>query len=153
MTGGVRTIIKTYNGNNGEAVKVYEAELEAYKSLKALQGIHIPRLLCYGLLQDTCDPTLVLEHCGTSLDDMPSLTPCELRKHMKAALIPLRAMHRAGKLHGDIADRNIVYNPVCNRIMLIDLELTTFPKKRQRAAFRDEESYLLSQESCETTSP
>ena len=65
-------MIKTYKGGDEEAVEAYEAELEAYKSLQVLQGVHIPRLLFYGPLQDTCNPTLVLEHCGTSLDNMPS---------------------------------------------------------------------------------
>ena len=143
MTNGVKTMIKTYKGGDEEAVEAYEAELEAYKSLQVLQGVHIPRLLFYGPLQDTCNPTLVLEHCGTSLDNMPSLTPCELRKHGAAATITLRAMHSAGALHGDSADRNIVCDPVKNRMLLIDLELTSFSIGNKTAAFESEERHLL----------
>lgn len=142
MTDGVRTIIKTYKHGEEEAEEAYEAELGAYKSLQALQGIHIPRLLFYGPLQDTCDPTLVLEHCGTSLENMPALTPGELRKHRKAALTPLRAMHSAGALHGDLGDDNIVMDPLRNRMVIINMRSVSFPTKDKLAAFRSEEWYL-----------
>ena len=144
VTDGVKTIIKTYRGGDEEAEEAYKAELEAYKSLHALQGSHIPRLLFFGLLQDTCDPTLVLEHCGASLESMPSLTPSELRKHKEAALIPLRAMHSAGALHGDLhfGYDNIVMDTHKNRVVLINLRNVRFPKEDKLAALESEEREL-----------
>ena len=139
MTDGVRIIIKTYDGGNEEAMKAYEAELGAYKSLHALQGHYIPRLLSYGRLQDTCDPTLVLEHCGTSLEDMPSVT----HEHLQAALKSLRALHRAGAMHGDITRGHMVMDPITKRVVLIGLHTVSFLVEDKKVSFGKEERRVL----------
>ena len=98
QTQGVITIIKTYNGSDQDAVDKYEAELKSYGRLKELQGLHIPRLLFWGPLQDSCNPTLVLEHCGIPMNKLPVLT----RQHKQAIKKAVRAFHSKGALHGHL---------------------------------------------------
>ncbi len=146
MTHGVRTIIKTYNKDDKNTIKAYQAELMAYKRLETLQGKQLPRLICYGPVQDSLDPTLVLEHCGVALEDMPSLT----RQHKEGAMTALRAMHKAGALHGDVELRNLVLHPAKKCVMLIDLANVTFPTRGKAALFKDEESDLTAEFENET---
>ena len=140
MTHGVRTIIKTYNKDNENAMEAYQAELMAYKNLTTLQGKYIPRLLYYGPVQDSLDPTLVLEHCGVSLEDMPSLT----LNHKRGAMTALRAMHKAGASHGYVDLKNLVLHPTEKHVMLIDLAYVTFPTRGnlQVTLFKDEKRHL-----------
>ena len=121
-TQGFRIIIKTYDGSDQGAINIYETELKNYCKLKELQGLHIPKLLFWGPLQDSNNPTLVLEHCGVSLEEMPSLTP----QHKEAAQEAVRALHSKGAVHGYIHESHLVWNADKKRMVLVDLAETSF---------------------------
>ncbi len=70
-TQGFQTVIKSYDGSDPDAIHSYEAELKTYGKLKELQGLHIPRLLFWGPLQESSNPTLVFQNCGTALSKIP----------------------------------------------------------------------------------
>ena len=130
---GVRTIIKTFDGGDKDAVEAYDAERKAYNKLKDLQGVHIPRLLFWGPLQDTSNPTLVLEHCGTPLDSFEELTAPQ----RDAARIALSALHKKNYVHGYLSLRDMVWNAAQGRVVLIDLA-EAHPSSKYRREMRRE---------------
>lgn len=117
-THGIRIIIiiKTYDSSDEAAVEAFTAELRNYRELQALQGLNIPRLLCWGTLQDSFNPTLALQHCCVNLEK-PTIT----RQHYRLALNRLRALHKAGFVHGNICWGSLVWDPVEQRMVLVDL--------------------------------
>ena len=117
MTHRVQTVVKTYNMDSRAAVEEYMAEVKIYGELIKVQGVCIPKLLYSGLVQDTSLPTLVMEHGGICLADMSKVT----RKQRGAALRALKALHEVSALHGALSLDKLVWNPVENRVVLVDL--------------------------------
>ncbi len=135
-THGIRTIIKSFDGADSDAVEAYNAERRVYKRLRALQGKHIPRLLFWGPLQETTNPTLVLERCGTPL------VRAKLTDQQRvAAEEALSALHSKGFAHGNLSLRNLLWDAAKMRVVLIDLAEAYRPS-RSSTCMSDEKNEL-----------
>lgn len=134
-TQGFQTVIKSYDGSDPDAIHSYEAELKTYGKLKELQGLHIPRLLFWGPLQESSNPTLVFQNCGTPLSKIPLLT----RQHKRAAWRALRGLHSKGAVHGDLSLHHLLWNVEKKRMVLVDLAMATLGVTNNKRFSKEEE--------------
>jgi tRNA A-37 threonylcarbamoyl transferase component Bud32 len=80
-----------------------QQEVEIYKILSDIQGVHIPNLLCYGFycgMYYAISMTLV----GTTLRNYKHIT----KRHKVMGLLALKEIHDRGVLHNDICEENIL---------------------------------------------
>ncbi|KAK0450360.1 uncharacterized protein EV420DRAFT_750912 [Desarmillaria tabescens] len=96
-----------------EAAAAMEHEFQVYNALRHMQGSVIPRLYGCGYVDDWYSgrsiPALVLENAGGN--NLTSLDISTLTQDVKIAINNvLSTFHKEGWLHGDIAERNILYS-------------------------------------------
>ena len=78
---------------------------------------------------------------GASLNKIKdTITKDKWREIGNKAKEALQQIHRSGYVHGDIAERNIVYDTRTGKVTLIDLGMTT--KCGNRADHEDEQQQL-----------
>lgn len=99
--------------SRGGAVRRLLHELDVYQGpLAGLQGVAVPRVLGYGVLelgsQSERRPFVALPLLGPSLHDA---TQPLLPEQEQAILAALDQLHCAGVLHGDVRSANIVLPP------------------------------------------
>ncbi|PBK71298.1 hypothetical protein ARMSODRAFT_973750 [Armillaria solidipes] len=112
-----------------EAAEAMEHELQVYKALHRIQGSVIPRLYGCGYVDDWYSgrsiPALVLENAGEKNLTSPDIST--LTDDEKLDIIDvLGTFHKKGWVHGDIAERNILYSIDTNgrkKFRLCDLAL------------------------------
>jgi hypothetical protein len=99
-----------------------------------LQGGSIPKLLCCGMelhLRGEARPRvgLMVSWVGGTYDVLPPAGLARAREIVEE-------LHRFGVVHGDVACRNMSYEPKSGRVALFD-----FSEGRTRAMFRDEAAF------------
>ena len=77
-------------------------EVDMYKQMTTIQGVHVPHLLAYGFIQRTGSYFIATSFEGFALrEDSMNAT---MLKQLQASL---SAVHRCGILHNDLAVRNV----------------------------------------------
>ncbi|KAI9007777.1 hypothetical protein DFJ74DRAFT_374601 [Hyaloraphidium curvatum] len=100
----------------------------AYRRLEAIQGEFVPRLLWYGEIVERMADALAMEYVGHPVE---LVTP-ELAASAKYAL---KAVHKCGVLHGDIALRNLVVRVADGRVFFVDFGMAIFVDEIGEAEF------------------
>jgi len=99
-------------------------EVRAYGKLESVQGEFVPKLLWYGAIVEGMADALATEYVGNA------------RPGRRGALRALRAAHRCGVLHGDVAVRNFVRRASDGRVFLIDFGFARFRDELGDVEFR-----------------
>ncbi|KAL6789544.1 hypothetical protein GGI42DRAFT_365794 [Trichoderma sp. SZMC 28013] len=96
--------------------------------LRSIQGQYVP--VCLGMIDlerprhsdgRLCTRFLFLSWCGKSLSCVDS---SKKRVVAEQAIRALKAIHELGVIHNDAELRNVVYNPVTDKTMMVDFELS-----------------------------
>lgn len=100
-------------GSEGGAVRRLLHELDVYQgALADLQGVAVPHVLGYGVLELGSEPEwqpfIVLPLLGPSLRDLEESEQPLLPEQGRAILAALDQLHGTGVLHGDVRLANIV---------------------------------------------
>ncbi|MDM0065305.1 AAA domain-containing protein [Variovorax sp. J31P207] len=79
----------------------------------------LPRFICVGL--SPIGPFVVYEHeTGLPLDQLGSLEAAEILAVCSKLMVAVTALHDLGCDHGDIAQRNVIYDSAASKLCLID---------------------------------
>ena len=105
-----------------------ELEVYYYCILKDIQGICIPKLVCYGYLLNTPYFAIGTTFVGKSLEKFKTIARMQEQKAYKA----LDEIHKRGVLHNDIRKENIILCDDGKRIFLIDFGMATFSTDREK---------------------
>ncbi|KAL6789533.1 hypothetical protein GGI42DRAFT_347225 [Trichoderma sp. SZMC 28013] len=96
--------------------------------LRSIQGQYVP--VCLGMVDlerprhsdgRLCTRFLFLSWCGKSL---PCVDPSKKGVVAEQAIRALKAIHELGVIHNDAELRNVVYDPVTDKTMMVDFELS-----------------------------
>src|SRR6266540_318617 len=103
-------------------------ELEVYRFLKDIQGIYIPKFICYDYLWGTMYFFIGTTFVGKSLKKFETITGTQEQNAYKA----LDEVHKRGDLHNDIRIENIIFCDDGKRVFLIDFGLATFDIDKEK---------------------
>jgi predicted Ser/Thr protein kinase len=104
---------------NPHVLEEMQQEVNIYKILSDIQGIHIPNLLCYGFyggMYYAIGMTLV----GSALNNYKRIT----ERQRVMGLLALNAIHDRGVLHNDIREENILLDDTNDVVYLIDFGMS-----------------------------
>ncbi|RHZ85979.1 hypothetical protein Glove_57g125 [Diversispora epigaea] len=120
-------------------LKEMQNEVKIYKDLEDIQGIYIPKLVCYGYYGGGWCYVL-----GTTLIGGTTLGDTTIKEQQRVkALEALRAIHKHGILHNDIREDNILIGDNDNDVYLIDFGMSSnIDLKEQWNLVTKEESKL-----------
>uniref|UniRef100_A0A2D3V9S7 Protein kinase domain-containing protein n=1 Tax=Ramularia collo-cygni TaxID=112498 RepID=A0A2D3V9S7_9PEZI len=128
MKTGHSLVAKSFHQNDHEWL---QNEVAVYKQLQSLQGQVIP-VYCGSLrLSQPVISTqgkefhhlLLLSWSGNSLNRRRQTEPQELALKLKPQLMSaMRDIHKSQVVHGDPERRNILYDQISGRVMLVDFE-------------------------------
>ncbi|CAG8605440.1 16367_t:CDS:1 [Funneliformis mosseae] len=120
-------------------LKEMQQEVNIYKILSDIQGIHIPNLLCYGFyggMYYAIGMTLV----GSALNNYKHIT----ERQRVMGLLALKAIHDRGVLPNDIREENILLDDTNDVVYLIDFGMGSYhcDAKKSQSLFDEEKRKL-----------
>jgi hypothetical protein len=113
-----------------------EREVEAYERLAELQGSRVPKLLWSGAIVEGMADALATEFAGVPVEEA-DLGGRAARVVEEDAVAALRELHVRGVLHGDVADRNVLWNEERECAVLIDLGFAKFDEEMSASEFEE----------------
>uniref|UniRef100_A0A1D1Y2D2 Serine/threonine-protein kinase grp n=1 Tax=Anthurium amnicola TaxID=1678845 RepID=A0A1D1Y2D2_9ARAE len=121
-------------------LKEMQQEVNIYRILSDIQGIHIPNLLCYGFyggMYYAIGMTLV----GSALNNYKHIT----ERQRAMGLLALNAIHDRGVLHNDIREENILLDDTNDAVYLIDFGMARYhcDAKKSWRLFDEERRKLI----------
>ena len=110
-------------------------EVEAYERLSALQGSRLPRLLWSGAIVEGMADAFATEFAGVPIEkaNLGGRTAGVVAEDAVAAL---RELHVRGVLHGDVAERNVIWNEQRECTVIIDLSFAKFQEEMSASEFQ-----------------
>ena len=119
-------------------LKEMHNEVNIYQILSTIQGVYIPRLVCYGYYGGGMCYVIGTAFVGTPLTNYKYIT----ERQRLMALLALNAIHSKGLLHKDIRKENILLSNTTDNVYLIDFGMASYNRDVKKF---DKEKWELAQ--------